>query len=83
MAECGSVSQFPNLKVNRRFLPFLCSGCCCPLLPCRKCLSNVTSEPHMWPTMQKVGFFYAKFLARKAKVDSIAFPKTHTYGLLF
>ena len=47
MAECGSVSRFSNLKVNRHFLPFLCSCCCCSLLPCRISLSNVASEPRL------------------------------------
>ena len=47
IGECSSVSRFQNLKLNCHFLPFLCSCCCCPLLPCRTSLSNLTSEPRL------------------------------------
>ena len=82
MAECGSVSRFSNLKANRPFLPFLCNCCCCPLLPCRTSLSNVTSEPRLESRAYygKTRAFDPRFLARKAKLDSINSISQNPHG---
>ena len=78
MAECSSVSRCPNLKVNSHFLPFLCS-CCCSLLPCPTSLPNVMDDrASLGIKITKIAAYYGKsrvfdprFLARKAKLDSI------------